>query len=441
LLGGMFMKEFPECFPFVAQDCFNYLAGKYGANSKISCILRLNGRINEAMLNLAVRRSLDVESILGCRLIEDDNVPFWEKRKDLNELELCSVIETKEVEAELNKFIGEVYDFTCDCQIKVKVFRAESDTICIKLNHACSDVGGAKRYVDLLVSIYDHLFHHRQYVAESRSLDNRDQEPIFRLPAIATMINNLVKDEGAPSHTVAIPCNTGENKKQTVVLGKLNSEYLDVVRSYARKKGATINDVLLTAYNRALSNVAEIQNKTISVCLTLDLRKYLPDRIAGPICNLSGMELITTQQNRNESFDETLSKVLIETRKMKNNYPGIRMALFIKMVTKSNFKDTNILFQQLREDDIKRGRSNPWFSNVGVITKKKIKFGLLDVVDCYMVGPAMFSPVFMMLASTYDNTLTLSANFFQSTMHKALVEQLIDTMLCDLRNLIGNGED
>jgi 4'-phosphopantetheinyl transferase EntD len=42
----------------------------------------------------------------------------------------------------------------------------------------------------------------------------------------------------------------------------------------------------------------------------------------------------------------------------------------------------------------------------------------------------------MMLAST-----TLSANFFQSTIHKILLEQLVETMLCGLRNLMGNEED
>ena len=432
------MKE-PDVFPFVAQDTFNYLAGKYGGNSNLSCVIQLNGKINEEILNQAVRLSLDEEPILGCRLIEDDNIPFWEQRKDLDALGICTVVETHQAESELHKFIAEVYDFSCDCQIKVKVFRAESDTICVKLNHACSDAGGLKRYVDLLVSIYDHLFHQRQYIVESKSYNSRGQELIFQKPAIVNMIDNLKADESAPNHTVAFPCSIGENREQTVVLGKIKFDNFDAVTSYACKKKATVNDILLTAYIRALSNIAEIQGNTISICLTVDLRRYLPNRIAGPICNLSGMELITARQNMNESFDETLSKVLIETKNMKNNYPGIKMALFIKMVTGSNFKDTKTFFQQLREDDIKRGQSNPWFSNVGVISEKKIKFGLLEAIDCYMVGPALFSPVFMMLASTYNNTLTLSANFFQSSIHKALVEQLIDTMLCNLRKL--NKED
>lgn len=73
-----------------------------------------------------------------------------------------------------------------------------------------------------------------------------------------------------------------------------------------------------------------------------------------------------------------------------------------------------------------------------MISEKKIKFGLLEAIDCYMVGRALFYPVFMMLASTI--IITLGANFFQSTIHKVMVEQLIETMLCDLRTLMGNEE-
>jgi NRPS condensation-like uncharacterized protein len=68
------MKEFPVRFPFVAQDTFNYLAGKYGGNSNLSCVMQLNGKVNEEILNQAVRLSLDEEPILGCHLIEEDTL-------------------------------------------------------------------------------------------------------------------------------------------------------------------------------------------------------------------------------------------------------------------------------------------------------------------------------------------------------------------------------
>lgn len=72
------MEKNTLCFPVVAQDAVNYLIDKYLANSQISCILRLNGKLNKTILQQAVRISLDAEPILGCCFIADDDHPFWE---------------------------------------------------------------------------------------------------------------------------------------------------------------------------------------------------------------------------------------------------------------------------------------------------------------------------------------------------------------------------
>lgn len=52
-----------------------------------------------------------------------------------------------------------------------------------------------------------------------------------------------------------------------------------------------------------------------------------------------------------------------------------------------------------------------------------------------MVGSGCYSPGFMLIASTYDDKLTLSANFFDSTMKKNTVKQIIDLMVGDIEGL------
>jgi NRPS condensation-like uncharacterized protein len=426
------MKESLMCFPVVAQDSVNYLIGKYLANSQISCILRLKGRINETILKQAVRLSLDVEPILGCRFIENDNNPIWELREDLDEIELCSVIETEAVDVELQKFIGTRYEFASDCQVKVRILRTESDTICVKINHACSDAGGLKQYLNLLASIYDLLFEGQQYIVQPRSFYSRGQDQILRNPNIANISGELGKTGVNPSQpTVAFPCNLGENKEQAFILKKMYS--VDNIADYARKNDATVNDVLLSAFNRTLSKIAEIENKTISVYLTMDLRRYLTDRKIEAIYNLSAMLPVMISHDSTESFDATLSKLVIETRKLKSNNSGIKSAYLLEMAhAKLSFKDASFRFQQRRKQTSMTKLCIPTFSNAGIITKETMKFGLLEVAECYIVGPAAFSPNFGMVASTYENTMTLAVNFFQSTMQKETIEQFIDAMLNEL---------
>lgn len=436
-LGGCIMDEIQVCLPVDAYDGFNIIYEKYFGNCQINCILRLNGKINEEILKDAIRISLKVEPILGCCLLEVDNQLVWKHREDLDKIEACSIVETKEVEAELQAFVSEKYNYVKDCQVKIRIVRADSDTICVKIHHACSDAGGLKQYIKLLISIYDKLEKGEQYTVKSRECGNRSQDLVFRLPSIENIVNSE-DDNSGPKDTVGFPCSIRGNKEQMFLLRKMDSKQVDAVRIYARQHEATVNDVLLTAYNKALSKYAKIQDNILSVCVTVDLRRYLPDADEIAICNFSGMNVIEISRNLDESFEETLSKVVNKTKKMKSNHLALKGALdFSKTFTSVGFKNMDTYFQHLGEEIIRTGVSNPWFSNVGVIGDQKNNFGLLEVEDCYIVGPAMFSPGSGIVPSTYNNTLTLSVNFFQSTLQKEIMEQFIDTMLTNLRSCVG----
>lgn len=122
---------------------------------------------------------------------------------------------------------------------------------------------------------------------------------------------------------------------------------------------------------------------------------------------------------------------------MKSNHLALKGALgFSKTFTSVGLKNMDAYFQQLGKEISKTGVSNPWFSNVGVISDEKNNFGLLEIEDCYIIGPAMFPPGSGIVPSTYNNTLSLSVNFFQSTLQKERMEQVIDTMLTNLYSCV-----
>lgn len=437
------MNEFQVYFPVDAYDGFNIIYEKYFGNCQINGILQLNGKINEEILKDAIRISWKVEPILGCCLVEVDNEIVWKQREDLDQLEACSIVETQEVEAELQAFVSKKYNYVNDCQVKVRIVRADFDTICVKIHHACSDAGGLKQYIKLLIAIYDKLEKGEQYAVKNRQSANRSQDLVLRLPSIENIVTSE-EDNSSPKDTVGFPCSVSGNEEQMFLLRKINSEQVDVIKNYARQRGATVNDILLTAYNKALSKYAKIQDNMLSVCVTADLRRYLPDDNEIAICNFSGMNVIEISHNLDESFDETLSKVLSKTKKMKSNHLALKGALdFSKTFTNIGFKNMDAYFQHLGEEIIRTGVSNPWFSNVGVMSDKKSNFGLLEIEDYYIVGPAMFPPGSGIVPSTYNNTLTLSINFFQSTLQKEMMEQFIDailTNLCSCVKITGKAE-
>ena len=431
------MNEFQVFSPVDAYDGFNIIYEKYFGNCQINGILQLNGKINEEILKEAIRISWKVEPILGCCLVEVDDQLVWKQREDLDKIEACSIVETQEIQAELWNFVSEKYNYVDDCQVKVRIVRADFDTICVKIHHACSDAGGLKQYIKLLIGIYATLEKGEPYVVKSRECDNRSQDLELRLPSIGN-IDNSEGDSPGPKDTVGFPCSVAGNKDQIFLVGKMNSEEVDAVKLYARQRGATVNDVILTAYNKALSRYAKIQDNMLSVCVTVDLRRYLSNTDDIGICNFSGMNVIEISDNIDESFNETLSKVVNKTKRMKSNHLGLKGALdFSKTFTNVGFKNMDAYFQNLGKEIVRAGVSNPWFSNVGVISDGKINFGSLEIENCYMIGPAMFPPGSGIVPSTYNNTLTLSVNFFQSTLQKEVMEQFLDTILANLRSCAG----
>ena len=433
------MEKNTLCFPVVAQDAVNYLIDKYLANSQISCILRLNGKLNKTILQQAVRISLDAEPILGCCFIEDDDHPFWELQTNFETSDFFSIIETNNLDQELQRFVGTHNDLSRDCQIKVRLIRTEVDTVCIKVNHACSDAAGLKQYLCLLVSIYNQLLKGLQYVVESKTSVNRGQDQIFNLDYVTNGLNELMKTGVNQSEpTVAFPCKSGEEKEQAFIV---KNYPIKKISEYAKANCATVNDVLLTAFIRSLPKVADIQNNTISLYFTVDLRRYLADHKAGSICNLSAMQVVTLIYDLVESFDETLSRLLMETRRIKRNYPGIKSAYLLELAhRKLRFKDACVHFQQRRKHISTTGLCIPTLSNVGVITEKSTTFGSLEIVDCYLVGPAAFSPDLGIVTSTFNDTVTFAVNFFQSTMPKVIVEKFLDALCNELQSCISSTE-
>lgn len=302
------MREMKKTFPVVAGDIFGYLADKYNGNNQINCILRLNGKIDAEILNMAVRLSLEIEPVLGCQYIERDNHAFWKACEDPGKLQLFSVVESDDVEDALQKFIGVRLNSAGACQLKVMLLRAETDTLGVKVNHASCDAGGLKQYISLLGSIYNQLFHYGRYNHKVVSNSRHGAEQIFCLPDIQNRIKK-VKSRPRPGFAVSFPCDIGKDKDQAFATGKITPGETEALLDSSRKNGVSLNDVLLTAYNRAISKFAGLQDNRITVYLTIDLRRYLSENMVGGATNLSGGSTVTIECDPGKSFDYTLARV------------------------------------------------------------------------------------------------------------------------------------
>ncbi len=97
--------------------------------------------------------------------------------------------------------------------------------------------------------------------------------------------------------------------------------------------GATVNDIILTAFYRTLYRVlhaAPVSGTPISV--SCELRKHLPAGTKTALGNISSALQVTVPPVANEGFDGTLARVLEATRKWKRAGAGRSVSVSIPII-------------------------------------------------------------------------------------------------------------
>jgi NRPS condensation-like uncharacterized protein len=410
--------------PTAPHDFFSSLAGKYTSNNQLSCVLKPDAQVDEHRLIRALHRLLVYQPVLECRFSTTENKPVWVKQADFADSCIFNVFETDQPDSELQRFIVTPFDNENDCQVKVGVFRNQSDTICVKVNHACSDARGLIQLVSLLTQLYNA----ENVASEFLPVTDRSYDRFLHTPENEQLLNQL-SSGSAPVPAIRLPVSPGKSKDQQFISRHLDENQFCLLKEYTRKRGVSVNDVLLTSYIRALAVIAELPEKKLSVNLTVDLRRYLPETATNAICNFSGGEFVTVYADLKDSFDQTLAQVRQVTQRLKSDHFGLRSAFLAERLGTRTWKDASDFFKLRREEALRSGLSIPYFSNIGILSESTIHLGTAEVKECYLIGQALFAPGLIVVAGTYRNRLTISANFYGSEFSPLVMEQLLDRMV------------
>ncbi|MFW9922172.1 MAG: hypothetical protein ACFFDW_02675, partial [Candidatus Thorarchaeota archaeon] len=133
--------QIPKRFPTSATDTLNYLL-KHGTDQQINFVFHLDGRVNEEILNKALRLSLDAEPVLGCNLVKESKKAYWERRENLDHEEYFQIIDGNNLEDKMRNYILGEIDPCKDPLIQIRVYRDKNDILVIKSDHSVMDGGG-----------------------------------------------------------------------------------------------------------------------------------------------------------------------------------------------------------------------------------------------------------------------------------------------------------
>jgi NRPS condensation-like uncharacterized protein len=419
-------------FSVTAPDLFNYLASYTVSTQQIGCILQVNGQLDMDLLDKAVRLTLQMEPVLGCRLVEDPLTPYWKRREDLNSLQVCTLLETQDVERAVQSVMTAETDRADAPMLQVTVLRSDRDTLCIKIFHACSDGGGLKSYLQLLASVYARLQAGVPVEIQPASPESRDHQAILSALGIDDWRSAIDMSSFLPP-TWSFPFTPGEHADPCYSIRRLDQQATASLLSFAREQKVTANDMLLTAFTRALYAITgKDSSEPMVVSTTVDLRRFLPEEAPRSISNLSGMDYISVEQHPGERFVDLLSRISGVMAERKQKRPGIQTILAMEAIVSQGFETALQWMRQQADQAVASGLCTPGLTNIGLISSTPLYFGSLEVTDGYMLAPVQYAPNFALAASTYNGRLTLSIGYHRSTTEPAVIEDFLDRMTADL---------
>jgi len=423
----------PERFDAAHMDQAEYM-DRIESNQKIQCVMVLDGSIDEVLLARAVRLTLDAEPIMGCRFVERLR-PYWRRRQDLDHLELVSVTQCAaepEASGALMEFLTTPGDPRHEPLVTVKVIRAESDTVAVKVDHIAADTGGAKDYLYLLCRTYNRLQDDPGYEPSPNSAGDRSLAQVLRRFTLAEKARS-VRRGLPPKAAWGFPWNGEGRGDRAFAVRRMPEESFRALKAYGQERGATINDCILAAYYRAFFEISGAPDSTgCAILVPIDLRRYLPDEKAGAICNLSGQLYPVLAVETGESFGGTLERVRDAMSLFKSDMPGIGAAIGVATFVSPGLRVAGRFYRSRIQAALRTGRCNPYLSNMGRLSPERLDFTGAHVRDAYLVSPMMSAPGFLLGASSFADRLTLTIGYAGAPENAGTVERLLDMLESDL---------
>lgn len=402
----------------------------------IHAVVRFPGRIDAGRMARAVRLSLDAEPVLGCRFVVRWWRPFWERREDLDEVQLCRVVETGDPEAELQRFLALATDPASDPMVLTRVLRARDDALCIKLNHLAADAGGAKEYLYLLAGLYRKLAEDpghapRPNLEGSRSFGQvcRRFGPLALLRTVWWGLRDAVQDN-VPPRSWSFPASPAAPEKRSYIIRRIGPERFRALKAFGKRHRATVNDVAVAALYRALLlHIRPGPDERLRMMITADLRRFLPSGRAGALCNLSGFVHLNPGRSVGESLEETTARVRDIMDRKKRGPIGLGDYPLAALVFKGlPFAWARRLMHRFADRWMQGGKAFPGITNLGVIRSGMLDFGGPEVDDAFLAAPIPFPPVVVFGLSGFRESLTFSLGICETGMDRKATESFFDLL-------------
>jgi NRPS condensation-like uncharacterized protein len=421
----------PLKMPITTPDLIGYMANKRSggdSDRQVRMIVRFRGTLDEVRLAAAVRMAFDAEPVAGCRLVERPFRPYWRRcpPADLERaFEFHRILPGEEEAKGMYGYLLEPLDPYSGPQVRAALFRSDSDTLYIRMSHLIADGGAATDYLRLLSGIYRRLGERPDYRPASNLRGSRTAFQVLRHAGLLKALSSCTRVSPSGAGWM-FPCETGGDVSPAIFIRRIGRERASRIKSYAKRRGATVGDALLAASYRALFTVIDPPHGVpMPVLVSVNLRRYLPGGRGGSLCSLTA-GYFPKIARRSEPFESTLSRVRDTMAMKKAGHEELGQALLAELVLSPGYAVARLIGPYISPFIY-----IPTFSNIGVIEPGIADFGI-PLEEVLPAGPMHCPPGFVFGSSTFNGEMSFASIVCGTEAFKAKVNAFFEALVREL---------
>lgn len=416
-------------------DKMHYLFRDYN-DRMVHVELRYDFEIDIDALRTVLICFFEKAPVLHSSFTDNRIQPYWTvKDYKIDDVLTVKNVSEASLEQEINNFLVQYIPPDADLQIQVAVFNHSGKSVlCVVENHMCMDGGDLKYFMKALCKNYTDFVEKGISPVDLRT-GTRSYESVYEdfSSGEKKLAKNLYKninskdDHGFPFTPDSI------KDKSFIAKRKISASKFDALRAAGKRYGATINDMILTAYFYALYDLAKFDiSESVSISCAVDLRRHIKNKESQGVTNHTAWMQCRVPE-RGANIFETLNYVVHSSNMFKEDrFIGLHGLPLLSFGYRA-------LPLAASEEVIKIGYANPLLamSNIGILEVDKLALAGNEPVDGFMSGAVKYKPYALLSLTSVRKELTISMCVRGNENDKIIVDKFFDLIVENVDLLIG----
>lgn len=378
-----------------------YMARDYN-DITIRFLLHYPCLVDADILRTATKELIDSTEMLHSSFHVNSIIAWWKEHSQFLPSDYFQHIKTSDdLKMCAKKFalqaVKPEYKTKLQCAL---VQNTNESIIVITISHLCVDGMDAVYLLEKLIEDYNLIQSGRRKKLHIKT-GSRAPELIYE-GCSKEELQMLMKQPFNDINTY-FPYSSNISGNPRMISSQIPADTMKAARSKGKKQGSTVNDLLLTAYARAVTSLPAMNTTPIRIASMMNLRYCCLNPESLGLSNTGGTFSTIITGTTEDDYTKILSEVTAQTQKVKEN------PLLAMLGQPLLHKACRILPMVLLMKLAKRvfGDMSLSLTNIGKVSSERLKIGEVAPDDCIFGGPLKSKPGLQIAAIGMDDTCTL----------------------------------